>query len=193
MRLERLNYNKIKIFLTLDDLTDRGLTKEDLWKDSFKVHQLFKDMMNEANQELGFEASGPIAVEVFSLQAQGMVVIVTKSQQDDADDDEFDEDYIEMQVKLDESHHVLYQFASFEDVIQLSHSLNRIGLLGGTVYHYEGQYFLSLDDFEELSADTVISILAEFGSPTTLTIHRLKEYGKVIMQDDAVKTIQMYF
>ena len=31
MRLERLNYNKIKIFLTLDDLTDRGLTKEDLW------------------------------------------------------------------------------------------------------------------------------------------------------------------
>lgn len=150
-------------------------------------------MMNEANQELGFEASGPIAVEVFSLQAQGMVVIVTKSQQEDADDDEFDEDYIEMQVKLDESNHVLYQFASFEDVIQLSHSLSRIGLLGGTVYHYEGQYFLSLDDFEELSADTVISILAEFGSPTTLTIHRLKEYGKVIMQDDAVKTIQMYF
>lgn len=32
MRLERLNYNKIKIFLTLDDLTDRGLTKEDLGK-----------------------------------------------------------------------------------------------------------------------------------------------------------------
>lgn len=28
MRLERLNYNKIKIFLTLDDLTDRGLTKK---------------------------------------------------------------------------------------------------------------------------------------------------------------------
>lgn len=50
MRLERLNYNKIKIFLTLDDLTDRGLTKEDLWKDSFKVHQLFKDMMNELIQ-----------------------------------------------------------------------------------------------------------------------------------------------
>lgn len=86
-------------------------------------------MMNEANQELGFEANGPIAVEVFSLQAQGMVVIVTKSQQEDADD-EFDEDYIEMQVKLDESKHVLYQFASFEDVIQLSRSLSRIGLLG---------------------------------------------------------------
>ena len=27
MRLERLNYNKIKIFLTFDDLSERGLTK----------------------------------------------------------------------------------------------------------------------------------------------------------------------
>lgn len=32
MRLERLNYNKIKIFLTLDDLTDRGLTKKTFGK-----------------------------------------------------------------------------------------------------------------------------------------------------------------
>lgn len=53
MRLERLNYDKIKIFLTTDDLHDRGLTKEDLWKDSLKVHQLFRDMMNEASVELG--------------------------------------------------------------------------------------------------------------------------------------------
>ncbi|MED2244001.1 adaptor protein MecA, partial [Bacillus thuringiensis] len=34
MRLERLNYNKIKIFLTFDDLSERGLTKEDLWRNA---------------------------------------------------------------------------------------------------------------------------------------------------------------
>ena len=45
MRLERLNYNKIKIFHHLDDLFDRGLTKEDIWKDSLKWHQLFHDML----------------------------------------------------------------------------------------------------------------------------------------------------
>ena len=56
MRLERLNYNKIKIFLTFDDLSERGLTKEDLWRNAPKVQQLFRDMMQEANKELGFEA-----------------------------------------------------------------------------------------------------------------------------------------
>ncbi|MEC1022173.1 genetic competence negative regulator [Bacillus paralicheniformis] len=193
MRLERLNYNKIKIFLTLDDLTDRGLTKEDLWKDSFKVQQLFKDMMNEANTELGFEANGPIAVEVYSLQAQGMVIIVTKNQETDEDDNEYDEDYIEMQVKLGESVDIIYEFQTFEHLIELSKNLDRIGIQGGTVYHYEDRYFLSLDDFDSHEADGVISILAEYGNPTTLTIYRLQEYGKKIMEKNAVQTIQTYF
>ena len=50
MRLERLNENKIKIFLTLDDLFDRGLSNEDIWKDSLKWHQLFHDMLEEASE-----------------------------------------------------------------------------------------------------------------------------------------------
>ena len=101
MRLERLNYNKIKIFLTFDDLTERGLTKEDLWHDSQKVHQLFRDMMSEASDELGFEADGPIAIEVYSLQAQGMVIIVTKDMIAQDEDEEFNDEYIEMQVTVD--------------------------------------------------------------------------------------------
>lgn len=174
-------------------MTDRGLTKEDLWKDSFKVHQLFKDMMNEANTELGFEANGPIAVEVYSLQAQGMVVIVTKNQDADSEDDEYDDDYIEMQVKLDESADIIYQFHSFEDIIQLSESLQRIGITGGTVYHYDGQYFLSLEDLGSHTAEGVVAVLAEYGNPTTLTIYRLQEYGKLIMDGNAVETIQTHF
>ncbi|TWN01904.1 hypothetical protein CHCC14596_0973 [Bacillus licheniformis] len=39
----------------------------------------------------------------------------------------------------------------------------------------------------------MISILAEYGNPTTLTIYRLQEYGKKIMENNAVQTIQTYF
>jgi adapter protein MecA 1/2 len=45
MRLERLNYDKIKIFLTFDDLSEREITKEEMWLDIPKVHQLFRDMI----------------------------------------------------------------------------------------------------------------------------------------------------
>ncbi|MBZ5752807.1 MULTISPECIES: genetic competence negative regulator [Metabacillus] len=193
MRLERLNYDKIKIFITTDDLKDRGLTKEDLWKDSLKVHQLFRDMMNEASVELGFEAHGQIAVEVYSLHAQGMVVIVTNSQEIDEMDDDFSDDYIEMQVKLDESLDVIYEYETFEDIIQLANCLYQQEVLDGMIIFYQERYYLLLSDDQQVELDTLVAILAEYGSPSTLTVHRLKEYGKMIIEEKAIQDIYFHF
>ncbi|WLR53126.1 genetic competence negative regulator [Bacillus tianshenii] len=195
MRLERLNYNKIKIFLTFDDLSERGLTQEDLWHDVPKVHQLFRDMMNEASDELGFEADGPIAVEVFSLQAQGMVIIVTKGNVDYDDEDEFSEDYIEMQVTLDRSDDIFYEFATFEDVIQAAIRLHAIGVKSGQLFSFENAFYLDLDEkgLPNIPTDTLIALLAEYGNPATLTTHRVIEYGKTLMETDTVSQLYQYF
>jgi adapter protein MecA 1/2 len=194
MRLERLNYNKIKIFLTFDDLSERGLTKEDLWKNAPKVQQLFRDMMQEANKELGFEADGPIAVEVFSLQAQGMVVIVTKENQQSDTEDEFQDEFIEMQVTLDESEHILYEFTSLEDVIALAGRLYSLGVTGGKLYVWENRFYLWLEeDSTMLLKEDMIAILAEFGSSSTITIYRMMEYGKELMANEAIEQIYKYF
>ncbi|MFS0822923.1 genetic competence negative regulator [Bacillus sp. 1P02SD] len=193
MRLERLTYNKIKIFLTFDDLVDRGLTKDDLLSDSLKVHQLFRDMIEEASVELGFEADGPIAVEVYSLQAQGMVIIVTNSVGDLEDEEFMDEDYIEMQVTLDESKDIFYEFHTFEDVIQLSTRLNSLSIDGGRLYSYENNFYLLLEDHVSLQIENIIAILAEFGNPATLTKYRVHEYGKILFNENAMKDIYNYF
>ncbi|HZH61545.1 MAG TPA: genetic competence negative regulator [Metabacillus sp.] len=193
MRLERLNYDKIKIFLTTDDLRDRGLTKEDLWKDSLKVHQLFRDMMNEASVELGFEAHGPIAVEVYSLHAQGMVVIVTNSQETEESEDDFSDEYIEMQVKVDESFDIIFEFESFEALIQLSRYTYHHNIQDGVVIYFQDRYYLLLNDEQPVNIDDLVSILAEYGSPSTLTVHRLKEYGKILLQEKAMAEIYHYF
>ncbi|MFD0768560.1 genetic competence negative regulator [Bacillus sp. CGMCC 1.60114] len=194
MRLERLNYNKIKIFLTFDDLSERGLTKEDLWKNAPKVQQLFRDMMQEANKELGFEADGPIAVEVFSLQAQGMVVIVTKENHVSDTEDEFQDEFIEMQVTLDESEHILYEFTSLEDVIALAGRLYSLEVTGGKLYMWQNRFYLWLEeDSTMLLKEDMIAILAEFGSPSTITIYRMMEYGKELMANEAIEQIYKYF
>ncbi|OEH93484.1 genetic competence negative regulator [Bacillus solimangrovi] len=195
MRLERLNYNKIKIFLTFDDLSERGLTQEDLWHDIPKVHQLFRDMMNEASNELGFRAEGPVAVEVFSLQAQGMVVIVTKGNIDYDEEDEFSDDYIEMQVTLDKSDDIFYEFDTFEDVIQVAIRLNKLGVHNGSLYAYNERFYLLLDEWglPNISTDTLVAFLAEYGNSSTFTIHRIHEYGKLLMDKNAVAQLTEYF
>lgn len=194
MRLERINYNKIKIFLTFDDLEERGLTKEDLWKDSQKVHQLFRDMIDEASEELGFEVSGSLAVEVYALQAQGMVVIVT-STNDELLEEEFTDDYIEMQVTVDESNELFYEFHSFEHLIDLAKRLEPLHVNSGIIYSYQQLFYLLLEDDipEYLKTDTLIAILSEYGFPATMTTHRVHEYGKIIMEKDALQQLNNYF
>ncbi|MCA1030547.1 genetic competence negative regulator [Bacillus timonensis] len=192
MRLERLTYNKIKIFLTFDDLIERGLTKEDLWQDSLKVHQLFRDMIEEASEELGFEANGPVAVEVYSLKAQGMVVIVTTDKENELDE-EFNDDYIEMQVTLDESDDILYEFQSIEDVIQLSTRLYCMEIVGGKLFSFENRFFMIFEEEPLIETSDLIALLAEYGNPSTITKYRIYEYGKELMSENAIENIHHFF
>lgn len=194
MRLERLNYDKIKIFLTFDDLSERGITKEEMWQDIPKVHQLFHDMMLEASDELGFEADGPIAVEVFSLPAQGMVIIVTKSYNDE-EIEEFDDGYIEMEVTLDESEEIIYEFINIEDVISLAPRLSSFGVASGSLLYFETKYYLTFEekDVFEIDTDAFIALLSEYGNPSTITIYRLNEYGKKLIIGNAIEQLYHNF
>ncbi|MDM5316078.1 genetic competence negative regulator [Fictibacillus sp. b24] len=195
MRVERLTYNKIKIFLTFDDLNERGISKEEIWQDIPKVHQLFRDMMTEADDEVGFKADGPIAVEVFSLPAQGMVVIVTKGINEYELEEEYDEDYIEMQVTLDENDEIFYEFSSFEDVILLAKRLHSLEIKGGSLYSFNNHFYLKFeeDEVKPVDLDLFIALLAEFGSSSTITSYRVIEYGKQLMKTEAISELYRYF
>lgn len=195
MRLERLTANKIKIFLTSDDLFERGLSKEDIWKDSLKWHQLFHDMLEEASEEFDVEIQGSVAVEVFSLQAQGMVMIITV---DDVTDEEEEEEnlydgFIEMQVRMEGNESLLYEFECFEDVIDLSKRLMALNITGGSLFSMNNCYYLLLDDLDAISLDRTASLLSEYGEASIMSPYYLMEYGKKIIEKDAVKTLLHFF
>lgn len=192
MRLERLTYNKIKFFLTSDDLYDRGLSKDDIWRDSLKWHQLFHDMLEEANEEFGVEIQGTIAVEIFSLQAQGMVMIVTMEELDE-EEESLNDVFIEMQVTVEGSDEILFEFPSIEEVIQLSHRFHSMKVDGGSLYAMNDKYYLLFENIEMEDKNRIISVLAEFGDPSLLSIHRLIEYGKLIIKNNAIETIMVFF
>lgn len=191
MRLERLSSNQFKIFLTFDDLSERGLTKEDLWHDLPELQALFHDMMFEASDELNFELEGLLFVQVHLLQAQGMLIIVTQNQLDD----ELEDDFVEMKVTLDESKDLIFLFDDFDDIIRLAMHLKPLDFTGGAIYHHQGSYYLYFSDDDLLGFDRehMIAILSEFSEASVLTIDRLQEYGKEIINSDAIKVLQQYF
>ncbi|MDT2045625.1 adaptor protein [Priestia aryabhattai] len=196
MRLERLNYNKLKVFVTYDDLKERGLTKEDLWTDTFKVKQLFREMIEQASKELNFEPTSSLSVEIFSLQAQGMVVFVTKQDSQDEmeimdDHEDMYEEFIEMQVMLDESHDLFFEFQTFEDVIQLAKRINEHYDIETILYSFENRFYVLVGE-EKLTMKeigNIIALLAEYGNPSTITKHRVQEYGKQLIHNQALSYI----
>ncbi|MEN1969131.1 genetic competence negative regulator [Lentibacillus sp. N15] len=187
MRIERVSDSQFTIFLTFDDLIERGFTKEDLWEDVTGVRNLFSDMMYEASSELGFELGGVLLVQVHLMQAQGMHVIVTQHHETI----NWDEDFVEMKVTLDESKELIFSFDEFEDVIQLAAYLHAKSMDGGKIYFMDDRYYMLIEeaDLSGNHKEHIIAIILEFSSPSIITSTRLKEYGKVIMERTAIRQI----
>ncbi len=193
MRLERLTSNKIKIFLTSDDLYDRGLTKEDIWVDSMKWRQLFHDMLEEASEEFDVDFHGSVAVEIFSIQAQGMIMIITVDDIGEEEEMLLYDSFLDMHVMGEENEGLLYTFDSIEEVIELSKRLLPMNIGGGCLYSFEERYYLFFKDVHPDELEKTASILSEYGDASILSPYVLFEYGKKIIENRAIETIYHYF
>lgn len=79
MRIERLNENQIRCTLTRSDLVSREMEITELAYGTEKAHSLFREMIEQAEQELGFETEDtPLIVEAIPLSAESLVLIITK-------------------------------------------------------------------------------------------------------------------
>lgn len=191
MRLERISSNRFKIFLTFDDLDERGLTDDLLLENLPNMELQFEDMMIEASDELNIDLSGLLTVQIFMIQAQGMLIIVTKEDLVDEDED----DYIEMQVILSERRSLLYLFDDFEDIIQFAKAIDRFNIDSGSIYFYQDGYYLYFSEHllvDQIKED-IIALLSEYATATITSPELIFEYGKPIMKNDAMRQTRYFF
>lgn len=79
MKIEKINENQIRCTLTKEDLVSRELKISELAYGTEKAKNLFRDMMQQANFEFGFEAEDiPLMIEAVPLNSECIVLIITK-------------------------------------------------------------------------------------------------------------------
>ena len=79
MKIEKVNDNQIRCTLTREDLADRQIKLSELAYGSEKARALFKDMIQQANYEFGFEAEDiPLMVEAIPLSTESIILVITK-------------------------------------------------------------------------------------------------------------------
>ena len=79
MKLERVNDHQIRCTLRRADLAQREIKFSELAYGSDKAKKLFRDMMQKATYELGFEAEDtPLMIEAVPVSADSIILIITK-------------------------------------------------------------------------------------------------------------------
>ena len=79
MKLEKLNDNQIRCTLSKSDLDKRELRLSELAYGSPKARALFRDMIQQASIELGFDAENiPLMIEAIPIASDCLVLVVTK-------------------------------------------------------------------------------------------------------------------
>lgn len=79
MKIEKINDNQIKCTLNKSDLASRQIKISELAYGTEKAKSLFRDMMQQASVEFGFDAEDiPLMIEAIPLSADSIILVITK-------------------------------------------------------------------------------------------------------------------
>lgn len=126
MKIERINENQIRCTLTSFDLSTRNLNLRELAYGSEKARNLFREMIQKAANEVGFEAEDiPLMVEAIPLSNDSVMLLITKIE----DPEELDTRFSKFSPMTEDSSDFLSELAS--ELLEGSDSLSK--LLGGVL------------------------------------------------------------
>jgi len=201
MRIEKISENKIRIFVTFDDLEERDIDLSSFNYNSPETQELFWDLMEQAELELGFEThESQLCIEAVTDVEQGFVITITRIDEDG--DFESIHKFIKNRYKRNDlkikkktanicSTVMIYNLDSFDDLCELCVRLKPLYIGESSVYQCEGSYYLVLKrmDGADHNLSRIESVLAEYGD-RVLNVQffegYLNEYGSLMVQKNAV-------
>lgn len=79
MKIEKINENQIRCTLTKEDLETHQIRISELAYGTEKAKRLFRDMMQQAQLQFGFEADNiPLMIEAIPVNTDSIILIITK-------------------------------------------------------------------------------------------------------------------
>ncbi len=218
LEIERINENTVKLYISYIDIEERGFDREEIWYDRERSEELFWEMMEEIHEEDEFLNEGPLWIQIQALD-KGLEVIVTKAQLskdgqklelpipdekhgeipiDHAIEDLLDQNFqVNHYGKSKHKFEYVFEFRDFEDLLSLSKNKNLDEQIKTQLFSWNNVYYLHVQFPEELfdedDINNSLSILLEYGRESNITIHRLVEYGKNIIEKNVWSTLNQYF
>lgn len=195
MKIERINEDKIKITFNIDDLEEKNIDLYSFMHNTPETQDLFFDILDEAERECGFNVDNSmICVEASTSGSGNFSLIVTKTNEK-ISPPTFTNDKAKKNIKLKrktiplDAKENIYQFEIFEDVCNFASIIDTKEIINDTLYVLNGNYYLKTYcmPFHNILEYATLSI------DSNLLEAKLNEYGKLIIEKNALQTIKKYF
>ena len=105
MKIEKISDNQIRCTLTKEDLDSHQIRISELAYGTDKAKKLFREMMQQAQIEFGFEADNiPLMIEAIPVNGESVILIVTKVEDPEELDTRFSKFSPYKKIKQDTLH-----------------------------------------------------------------------------------------
>jgi adapter protein MecA 1/2 len=208
MKIEKISDSQVKFVLNKNDLVERDIKITELSYRSEKTQDLFREMMEQASVECGFEAENtPLMIEAIPVTLDSIMIIVTKVSSHEDVESKFnllprakDNGKFKKRAMLDTKENkaekpgiYIYSFKNMDDVMNLCTRI--VPVFGGdsSMYKYNDEYFIVLENCSpgEISSDFE-ALLNEYGQKHisgVINKYHLAEHGEVIVGISAVQIL----
>lgn len=207
MKLEKLNDDKIRITLNLDDLKENHIDFHTFMSNSIESQELFLDMLDRAEKELGFVTEDyRVMIEALAMNNGNFVLTVTRFEPE-KEKSTYKKKKVNIKRKTSNinTEKAIYCFNSFDEYCGFCNFLNNnifryMNDFADSIslYEYNEKYYLIFSNIH-----VNINLLKSFCSSITEFAHfvenadlfesKLLEYGNLVIKDNAIDICIKHF
>lgn len=209
MNFRKVSDTELRCSVSMEEIHEKGLEVSDLIKRSDKTFEFFESLVQEAQEETGFEKTGPMSVEGVFLNGNLELIFRCMDEEDEEEWDRLESmenagiDHIpqpEQQDLFDVNREnkenlklVQVRFASAGLLYQFCQRLSFAEKVPSSFYQADGSYvlILDLDDCTRSEIGAFCMLANEYGTESAygdLQASQVMEHGRHIC-DDAVYRI----
>ena len=207
MKIEKLTDNKVRIIINIDELHEKNIDFNSLSTDTVKAQKLFKNILKQAEEEVGFDSSNSkILIEAFFSSEGFFIITFTKI---NSDSKSISTKPLKLKIRRKSINKILataiYKFDNFEEFCNFCTYLNKTVLkdLKGfaktlSLYEYKSNFYLVCNKVNPKFPNIGLfyNSISEFAKliSSSLTFENvLLEFGKPVFKTNAIKNCIKYF
>lgn len=205
MRFEKLNEDKIRITLSHEDLVKKDIDFHSFMTNSIESQDLFLDMLEEAEKEIGFVTRDyKIRIEALAMAGGDFILTITRSLPETIKNNSKKKVHIKRKKQNITTNQVVYSFSTFDDYCSFIDFFRESNFKYTNIadyillYEYKDNYYLVFNNinisYPNLkSLFCLITEFASFVNHPEVFISRLLESGNLIMKHNAIRTSLKHF